>query len=84
MCLGLPKKSLDFCSYDIKLEPDAIYKSQKLYFNNQQLFNIVEGCNGLSVIILFSAFVIAFKIQTIHDNRLYFIWFGKFILYEYY
>ena len=52
------------------------HKSQKLYFNNQQLFNIVEGCNGLSVIILFSFFVSA-KIQTIHDNRLYFIWFGS-------
>ena len=55
------KEILEFWSYDIELEPDAIYKSQKLYFNNQLLFNIVEGCNGLSVIILFLAFVIALK-----------------------
>ena len=73
------KEILDFCSYNIKLEPDAIYKSQKLYFNNQLLFNIVEGCNGLSVIILFSAFVIALKSRSL--MTIGYILFGSVSLY---
>ena len=55
------KVLLELWSFDIILEPNALYHSQKLYVNSKPLFNIVEGCNGLSVIILFAAFTIALK-----------------------
>ena len=32
----------------------------KLYYNNQYVARIIEGCNAVSVMILFTAFVIAF------------------------
>ena len=73
------KEILGIWSYDIKIEPDVIYRSQKLYFNNQPLFNIVEGCNGLSVIILFSAFVIALKSKPF--MTIGYILFGSISLY---
>ena len=73
------KEILGIWSYDIKIEPDVIYRSQKLYFNNQPLFNIVEGCNGLSVIILFSAFVVALKSKLF--NTIGYILFGVISLY---
>ena len=73
------KEILGIWAYDIKIEPDVIYRSQKLYFNNQPLFNIVEGCNGLSVIILFSAFVVALKSKLF--NTIGYILFGVISLY---
>lgn len=73
------KEILGIWSYDIKIEPDVIYRSQKLYFNNKPLFNIVEGCNGLSVIILFSAFVVALKSKLF--NTIGYILFGMVSLY---
>lgn len=73
------KEILDLWSYNIKIEPDVVYRSQKLYLNNQPLFNIVEGCNGLSIIILFSAFVIALKSKSF--MTLGYILFGSVSLY---
>ncbi|HEU4497575.1 MAG TPA: exosortase family protein XrtF [Flavobacterium sp.] len=38
----------------------------KLYLNNLYIARIVEGCNAVSVMILFAAFVIAFKGKLKH------------------
>lgn len=40
--------------------------SMKLFLNNKYLARVVEGCNALSVMILFVAFVIAFKGKLKH------------------
>ncbi|MBS3994100.1 MAG: exosortase family protein XrtF [Bacteroidetes bacterium] len=36
-------------------------KSMKLFINNRYVARVVEGCNAMSVIILFIAFIIAFS-----------------------
>lgn len=40
--------------------------SVKLFYNKKYIAQIIEGCNGLSVIILFIAFVIAFTGKLKH------------------
>lgn len=40
--------------------------SVKLFYNQKYIAQIIEGCNGLSVIILFIAFVIAFTGKLKH------------------
>ena len=57
----LTKSILQFFSNGVNIEPDQVIKSQKLYLNNNLVFNIVEGCNGISVIMLFVAFVVSLK-----------------------
>jgi len=42
------------------LTPDLLEKSMLLIIDNSYSVSIVEGCNSISVIILFMAFVIAF------------------------
>lgn len=46
--------------YHSRISPHPDEASMKLYINNQFLARVVEGCNALSVMILFAAFVIAF------------------------
>ena len=50
-----------------------------MYFNNQAVVRIVEGCNGISVIILFIAFIVAFSGSL--KNTLLFIFGGSLIIY---
>ena len=52
--------TLTFFGYDAYQMPNNDSLSIKLFFNNVYIAQIIEGCNGLSVIILFIAFVIAF------------------------
>lgn len=42
------------------IQPHQSQASVKLFYENQFVARIVEGCNALSVIILFVAFVVAF------------------------
>lgn len=46
--------------YTASIEPHEEEPSMKLIINNQFLARVVEGCNAVSVIILFCAFVLAF------------------------
>ena len=46
--------------YETQVLPDNITPSMKLFINNKHVAFIVEGCNSLSVIILFISFVVAF------------------------
>ena len=50
----------------VSIEPHPEQASLKLYYNNKFVARVVEGCNALSVIILFAAFIVAFtgKIKT--------------------
>jgi len=50
-----------------------------IYIQNQALARVVEGCNGISVIILFVSFVIAFSGGI--KNTLLFIFGGSLIIY---
>lgn len=46
--------------YDAKIEPHPDEPSMKMIVNNVFLARIVEGCNAVSVIILFVSFIVAF------------------------
>jgi exosortase family protein XrtF len=49
------------------------------YFQNRVILRIVEGCNGVSVIILFVSFVLAFSGSL--KNTLLFVFGGSLIIY---
>lgn len=63
---------------DASTAPNTREPSVNLYYNQRSMARIIEGCNGLSVIILFISFVIAFsgKIKT----TFLFILGGSFII----
>lgn len=46
---------------DIKIEKSLLYPYLEVWYNNKFTIRIVEGCNAISVIILFVSFVIAFS-----------------------
>ena len=47
-------------SADASVTPHLSEPSMKLFYNHEYVARVVEGCNGLSVIILFASFVVAF------------------------
>lgn len=51
---------LDAVGYTTEIAPYPGEASAKLTVNGQFLVRVVEGCNGMSVIILFCAFVLSF------------------------
>lgn len=51
----------------------------RMYFQNTYIVRIVEGCNGISVIILFISFIVAFLGSL--KNTLLFIFGGSLIIY---
>lgn len=50
----------DFLGFDFRSEQHSEELSYKLYTNKNYIARVVEGCNSVSVIILFWAFIIAF------------------------
>lgn len=50
-----------------------------LYFHQQGLVRIVEGCNGISVIILFISFIVAFSGNL--KNTILYIFSGSLLIY---
>lgn len=46
--------------YDAQVSPNKIEPTMRLTVNGKYLAKIVEGCNAISIIILFIAFIIAF------------------------
>ncbi|HET8837479.1 MAG TPA: exosortase family protein XrtF [Flavobacteriaceae bacterium] len=46
--------------YSSKVEPHPFQESMKFFVNGEFLARIVEGCNAISVIILFVSFIFAF------------------------
>jgi exosortase family protein XrtF len=58
---GQVKQLLLFFNYDCTLMIHDSQPAVKLYLQNTYVARIVEGCNALSIMILFAAFVVAFK-----------------------
>ncbi len=50
----------DILGFDFKSEQNTQELSFKLYINGNFVARIVEGCNSISIIVLFWAFIIAF------------------------
>ncbi|TDW49787.1 exosortase family protein XrtF [Flavobacterium sp. 270] len=66
-------------NYDVKVQKNESNAWFDIIFNGQSWARIIEGCNAVSVIILFIAFVLAFsgKLKT----TLLFVLFGIFSIY---
>ncbi len=50
-----------FFNCDVKTLPNSKEPAVNLYYNQKPMARIIEGCNALSVIILFVSFIIAFS-----------------------
>ncbi len=51
----------NFLGYSIQTEPNLDEPSMKVILNGKYVARVVEGCNAISVLILFWAFIIAFS-----------------------
>lgn len=60
------KDILLYFDYDAGIIPDSMEPSIKFFYKNIFIARIIEGCNGISIIILFTSFIIAFsgKLKT--------------------
>lgn len=65
----------------MRIQPEVFVNEPfvRMYFQNQYIVRIVEGCNGVSVIILFISFIAAFSGSL--KNTLFFIFGGTFLIY---
>jgi len=70
---------IESLGYSAKIIPHQQELSMKLFINDVFLARVVEGCNAISIIILFASFVLSFfaKIKT----TLLFIFAGTVIIY---
>jgi exosortase family protein XrtF len=68
-----------FFNCDVKVEQTSLDSYLKVWYNKKRIVRIIEGCNAVSVIILFVSFVIAFsgKLKT----TLFYILFGILFIY---
>jgi exosortase family protein XrtF len=55
------KDSMVFFHYDADVKPNLTELGIKFFYNQRFIARIIEGCNGVNVIILFVSFVIAFS-----------------------
>lgn len=55
------KELMLFFNCDVKTEPNIKEPAVNLYYKQRHMSRIIEGCNALSVIILFISFIIAFS-----------------------
>jgi len=67
--------------YNAQVIPSIGHPSMQLWVENEWVGKIVEGCNALSIIILFTAFIIAFS-QGIKKTVL-FIFAGSALIYAF-
>ena len=51
---------IDSLGYDAKILPHPDEPSIKLIINNKFVARVIEGCNSISIIVLFVSFIIAF------------------------
>lgn len=66
-------KTSKMLGYDAEIEQHTEELSMKFMLNGEFVSRIIEGCNSVSIIILFLAFIIAFSGSLINT-----IWFGLF------
>ncbi|PKA82494.1 exosortase family protein XrtF [Ulvibacter sp. MAR_2010_11] len=65
--------------YEALVQPSITEPIMELYVNGKYLARIIEGCNSLSIIILFMAFVIAFAEKF--KKTLLFLFGGAVLIY---
>lgn len=70
---------LEGFGYDTYLYADTIDQGMLIAIDEKYIVNIVEGCNAISVIILFMAFIIAFAEKF--KKTLLFIFAGSVLIY---
>lgn len=70
---------LDILGYNATLQPNISHQTLSLTLNGSYSVSIVEGCNSISVIILFTAFVVAFAEGF--KKTMLFILFGVVVIY---
>ncbi len=70
---------IEFFGYSASIEPHPDEASMKLFINEYFLARIVEGCNSISVIILFLSFVLSFFANL--KTTLFYILAGAVIIY---
>jgi exosortase family protein XrtF len=61
-----------------RIEQSALEPAYNVFINQKQVARIIEGCNALSVMILFTAFIIGFKGPI--KNTLWYILAGVFLI----
>ena len=66
-------------NFDIKVQKSLSNSWLEVLYNNHYIVRIIEGCNAISVIILFIAFVLAFSGKF--KVTLYYILFGIVFIY---
>lgn len=66
-------------NYSADIIPHEISPTMKLYVNGQYLARIIEGCNAVSIMILFIAFVVAFAQKL--KKTLLFLLAGSVLIY---
>lgn len=73
------KNTLVFFGKDCEIRKHEFESSFKVLYFNKYLARIVEGCNAISVIILFASFVFAFSAKF--KNTFLFILFGSVLVF---
>lgn len=73
------KNTLNFFGKDCEIRKHEFQASYKVLYFNKYLARIVEGCNAISVIILFASFVFAFSAQF--KKTFLFILFGSCLIF---
>lgn len=71
---------LDTIGYNAQIIPDQALPSMNLYLEGIYLVRIIEGCNAISVIILFASFVVAFAQKW--KKTLIFLLAGSVLIYS--
>ena len=73
------KYLINLMGFDAKIEQHTSEMSIKLFVNDTYVARVIEGCNAISIIILFIAFIVAFA-SGFKKTTLY-ILFGSLIIY---
>ncbi len=73
------KSILIFFSHQAEISQNEAEPSIKLIYNGKFVSRIIEGCNGISVMILFAAFVFAFSVKI--KRTIIYILLGCLIIY---
>lgn len=71
-------QTLSFIDNDVYLCPNKTESSVNIFYKQKWVARVIEGCNALSVIILFISFIIAFSGKWKHTFL--FILFGSVII----
>lgn len=71
---------LNSIGYNAKIAQHPTELSMKLMLNNVYISRVIEGCNALSIIILFISFIVSFSGKLL--TTVLYILFGTFVIYS--